>query len=117
AMGTISGVLSPYPEACVIYVIARTNTNTPSTSTSGNTHRMPLSFFPGVAGGFPKVESEPRPFSWIKHIMRPERLDYIGPQNPDDAEKNILHEHGIPIFSMYEVDQYGIGGLVELALA
>ncbi|KAG8685981.1 Arginase, catabolizes arginine to ornithine and urea, partial [Ceratobasidium sp. 423] len=115
AMRTISGMSSPYPDACIIYFGAHADIDTPSTSTSGNIHGMPLSFFLGIAGGIHKVVSGPQPFSRIKSILRPERLDYIGPQNPDEAEKNILREHGIRAYNMYEVDQYRIGCIVELA--
>ncbi|CAE6478460.1 unnamed protein product [Rhizoctonia solani] len=117
AMGTISGVLSAHPEACVVWVDAHADINTPSTSTSGNIHGMPVSFLLGIAGEVPKAESGPQPFSWIKPILRPERLVYIGLRDVDDGEKIILREHGIRAYSMHEVDRYGIGRVVELALA
>jgi len=34
----------------------------------------------------------------------------------DPEEKKILREHNIPAFSMYHVDKYGIGKVVEMAL-
>ncbi|KAF8681495.1 arginase family [Rhizoctonia solani] len=117
AMGTISGVLSAYPEACVVWVDAHADINTPSTSTSGNIHGMPLSFLLGIAGEVPRVESGPQPFEWIKPILRPDRLVYIGLRDVDNGEKQILREHGIRAYSMHEVDRYGIGRVVELALA
>ncbi|KAG8750262.1 Arginase, catabolizes arginine to ornithine and urea [Ceratobasidium sp. 423] len=83
---------------------------------SGNIHGMLLSFFLGI-GGVPKADSRPQPFSWIKPILRPKRLGYIGLRNPNDMKKNILREHGIRVYNLYEVDQYGIGCIVELALA
>ncbi|KAG8751991.1 Arginase, catabolizes arginine to ornithine and urea [Ceratobasidium sp. 423] len=116
AMGTISAVSSPYPDARIIYFGAHADIDTPSTSTSGNIHGMLLSFFLGV-GGIPKADSGPQPFSRIKPILRPERLDYIGLRNHNDVKKNILHEHGIQSYNMYEVDQDGIGRVVDLALA
>lgn len=116
-MGTISGVLDAHPEACVVWVDAHADINTPQTSTSGNIHGMPLSFLLGIAGEIPKAESGPQPFSWIKPVLRPDRLVYIGLRDVDDGEKKILREHNIRAFSMHEVDKYGIGRVVELALA
>lgn len=116
-MGTISGVLSAHPEACVVWVDAHADINTPQTSTSGNIHGMPLAFLLGIAGELPKAQSGPQPFSWIKPVLRPERLVYIGLRDVDEGEKKILREHKIRAFSMHEVDRFGIGRVVELALA
>lgn len=70
---------------------------------------MPLAFLLGIAG---EVEE----FSWIKPVLQANRLVYIGLRDVDNAEKRILKEHNIKAFSMHEVDRYGIGKVVELAL-
>jgi arginase len=41
---------------------------------------------------------------------------YIGLRDVDAAEKKILRENGIKAYSMHEVDKYGIGKVVEMAL-
>ena len=41
---------------------------------------------------------------------------YIGLRDVDEAERKILREHGILAFSMYHVDKYGIGGVMERTL-
>jgi arginase len=41
---------------------------------------------------------------------------YIGLRDVDPAEKKILKENGIKAYSMHEVDKYGIGKVVEMAL-
>ncbi|KIY61671.1 arginase [Cylindrobasidium torrendii FP15055 ss-10] len=110
AMGTISGTLSKYPDACVIWVDAHADINTPETTDSGNIHGMPVSFLLGLEGT--KIPE----FSWIKPLLTPDRLVYIGLRDIDDGEKKILKEHNIKAFSMHEVDKYGIGKVVELAL-
>jgi len=117
AMGTISGVMRAHPDAVVVWVDAHGDINTPQTSTSGNIHGMPVSFLLGIAGELPQVESGPQPFSWVKPVLRPDRLVYIGLRDVDDGEKKILREHNIRAYSMHEVDKYGIGRVVELALA
>ena len=80
-------------------------------TSSGNIHGMPLSFLLGIG----TIVDE---FSWIKPLPRllPERLVYIGLRDVDTAEKKILREHKIKAFSMHEVDKYGIGRVLEMAL-
>lgn len=41
---------------------------------------------------------------------------YIGLRDVDEGEKKILREHNIAAFSMYHIDKYGIGKVVEMAL-
>ncbi|KZT39231.1 Ureohydrolase [Sistotremastrum suecicum HHB10207 ss-3] len=109
AMGTISGTFSQYPDACVIWVDAHADINTIETTESGNIHGMPVSFLLGIGTSVPE-------FSWIKPVLRPERLVYIGLRDLDIGEKQLLKQHGIKAFSMHEVDKYGIGQVVEKAL-
>ena len=70
---------------------------------------MPVSFLLGIAGNEPE-------FAWVKPVLRANRLVYIGLRDVDAAEKRILKENGIKGFSMHEIDKYGIGKVVELAL-
>ncbi|GBE81712.1 Ureohydrolase [Sparassis latifolia] len=109
AMGTISGTLEQYPDACVIWVDAHADINTAETTDSGNIHGMPVSFLLGIG---PKVSE----FSWVKPLLKPSRLVYIGLRDVDAGEKRILKENGIRAFSMHEVDKYGIGRVVDMAL-
>ncbi|KAF8651454.1 hypothetical protein AX16_004753 [Volvariella volvacea WC 439] len=109
ALGTISGTLSKYPDACVVWVDAHADINTPESTESGNIHGMPNSFLMGLGSKIPE-------FSWVKPQLRPDRIVYIGLRDVDAAEKRILKENGIKAFSMHEVDRYGIGRVVEMAL-
>jgi arginase len=70
---------------------------------------MPVSFLLGLGPKFPA-------FGWVKPILAPSRLVYIGLRDVDAGEKRILKENGIKAFSMHEVDKYGIGKVVEMAL-
>ena len=75
----------------------------------GNIHGCPVSFLLGIG---PKVDE----FSWVKPVLKPHRIVYIGLRDVDQPERRILKEHGIKAFSMHEVDKYGIGKVVEMAL-
>ena len=70
---------------------------------------MPVSFLLGL--GEPVQE-----FDWIKPVLKPNRIVYIGLRDVDAGEKRILKNSGIKAFSMHEVDKYGIGKVVEMAL-
>lgn len=70
---------------------------------------MPVSFLLGIGS---KISE----FSWVRPALKPERLVYIGLRDVDAGEKRILRENNIKAFSMHEVDKYGIGRVVEMAL-
>lgn len=70
---------------------------------------MPVSFLAGLGEKVPE-------FAWIRPVLKPERIVYIGLRDVDAGEKRILKENKIKAFSMHEVDKYGIGKVVEMAL-
>ena len=72
---------------------------------------MPVSFLLGL-----KDSKAVQEFDWIKPVLKPNRIVYIGLRDVDNGERRILKEHGIKAFSMHEVDKYGIGRVVEMAL-
>ncbi|TFK30052.1 arginase [Coprinopsis marcescibilis] len=109
AMGTISGSLSHHPNTCVVWVDAHADINSIETTESGNIHGMPLSFLLGIGSSVPE-------FDWVKALLRTDSLVYIGLRDVDAGEKAILRQHNIKAFSMHEVDRYGIGKVVEMAL-
>jgi len=108
AMGTISGSLAVYPNVGIIWVDAHADINTPETTTSGNLHGMPLSFLTGIA-------SHPQ-FEWIQKKLDFSRICYIGLRDVDPGEKLILKKYNIRAYSMHEVDRYGIGKVMDMAL-
>ncbi|KAI8333951.1 arginase [Chlamydoabsidia padenii] len=109
ALATVSGIFRANPDACLIWVDAHADINTPELTESGNIHGCPLSFLTGISTNHPS-------FQWVKSLVKPDRLTYIGLRDVDDAEKKILQDFGIKAFSMHHVDKYGIGKVVEMAL-
>ena len=119
--------VSAYPDACLIWIDAHADINTIRSTDSGNLHGMPVSFLLGLndeesLAAFRSSQNEtdgtttPAPFSWIPPVLDPSRLVYIGLRDVDAGEKAILKENKIKAFSMHEVDKYGIGRVVEMAL-
>ncbi|GAA5798424.1 arginase [Helicostylum pulchrum] len=108
-LATVTGVLRAYPNACLIWVDAHADINTPASTDSGNIHGCPLSFLTGIADHHPD-------FEWVQPLLKTDRLTYIGLRDIDEGEKKIIRDLNIKAFSMHHVDKYGIGKVVDMAL-
>jgi len=94
----------------LIWVDAHGDMNTPSSSTSGNVHGMPLAALLGaepaelatIGGFWPKVD--------------PERTVLIGLRNLDDRERERVREARIHVFTMKDIDRSGIAEVMERAI-
>ncbi|KAG8907185.1 Arginase, catabolizes arginine to ornithine and urea [Tulasnella sp. 403] len=127
ALGTVGGTFAAYPDACLIWVDAHADINTIASTQSGNLHGMPVSFLMGLnsqqdlstmqsPAAVAQNPEEGAPFAWIVPRLDPSRLVYIGLRDVDAGEKKIIKENKIKAFSMHEVDKYGIGKVMEMAL-
>ena len=110
AIGSIGGALLSRPNLGVIWVDAHGDFNTPETSPSGNIHGMPLSFLAGLMKHY-SISS----FDWLKNFLSPEQLVLIGIRSLDAEEKILMKSWGVTVFSMTEIDRYGIGGVMDRA--
>ncbi len=111
AIGSIGGALMARPNLGVIWVDAHGDFNTPETSPSGNIHGMPLSFLTGLM----KKYALPG-FDWLRNHLSPNQLVLIGIRSIDSEERELMKSWGVNVFSMTEVDRYGIGGVMERTL-
>ena len=114
AMGTVSGVVSHHrkrdAEIGLMWVDAHADMNTPESSPSGNVHGMPLRVLLGqgpsslvdLGGTGPKV--------------RPEKVALIGIRDLDRREREVVAESGVHVFTMKEVDRYGMSEVAFRAL-
>src|SRR6476646_10008181 len=80
----------------------------PGTSPSGNVHGMPLAAALGAAGD--EFASDVYPTPSI------ERAALIGIRSLDPGERDLIHERGIRVFTMNEVDRHGMERAVTEAL-
>lgn len=57
-------------------------------------------------------------FEWLDSVpkLQPEQLVYIGLRDVDAAERDVIRSMGILAFTMHEIDHYGIGKVMEMAL-
>lgn len=117
AIGSLTGLLRVIPDMGIIWVDAHADLNTPATSSSGNMHGMPLGllldhpqetavdFF--TLPGFEFLIDGPR--------ISPDQIVYVGLRDIDPTERVWIKNLGIKAFTMYDIDHYGIGQVMDKA--
>jgi arginase len=114
-VGTVAGMLKVHPNLGVIWVDAHADINTPDTSLSGNIHGMPISFLSKTLYDATQLPG----FEWMKAVpaLNGNQLVYIGLRDVDQKERALIREMGATAYTMYDIDKYGIGKVMEMALA
>lgn len=110
ALGTVMGASRVLKKVGLIWIDAHGDFNTQHTTPSGNIHGMALAANVGIGnkdlvniGGFsPKV--------------LPENTVLIGARAIDRDEKRLIRESGIKVFTMNEVDRYGMEYVIRTAV-
>ena len=112
AIGTVSGVArsTSGERTGVIWVDAHADFNTPATSPSGNIHGMPLAALTGR--GHPDLVGIGGPGASIGA----EDVVIIGLRSVDLEEKYLLREAGVKVYTMKEIDAYGVARIVRGAI-
>ncbi|NLJ58413.1 MAG: arginase [Tissierellia bacterium] len=110
AIGTIAGVTQHKKNLGVIWFDAHGDINTEETSPSGNIHGMPAA----VSLGFGHERLTSIGGSYNK--LQPDKLVYIGCRDLDAGERKVLKELGITVFTMHEIDRYGMTQVIEKAI-
>ena len=114
AVGTVAGVAEHWraqgQAIGLLWIDAHADMNTPESTPSGNVHGMPLSACLGIGpelltglGGFsPKVVKD--------HVV------LLGIRDLDRREKEIVRRSGVHAYTMRDIDERGIGPILEEAL-
>ena len=110
AIGTVSGVARNFERTGLIWLDAHADFNTPETSPSGNIHGMPLSVLTG------RGHSDLVAIGGEGASVRSEDVVILGLRSVDMEERRLLKEAGIRVYTMKEVDAYGIASVVRRAL-
>jgi arginase len=117
ASGSITGVHAHNPDLAVIWVDAHGDCNTPESSESKNYHGMPLAH---VLGWFKTAVPG---FEWCdQHLSAcgplPEsQVALVGIRDLDREERAFVKQSGLNVFTMSDIDCFGIGQVMEMALA
>lgn len=113
-IGSIAGVAGwareSDAEVGLLWFDAHADMNTPQTTPSGNVHGMGLAVTLGM--GDPRLTELEGPAPKI----RPERTVLFGARDIDREERPTVRESGIRVFTMREIDEKGIGRVLDEAL-
>ncbi len=115
AVGTLAGLgswaKSKNKKVGCLWLDAHADMNTPETSPSGNVHGMPLAVSLGY-GAEPLTHLE-----GFAPKIAPENTALVGVRNLDPAEREVVRKSGITVFTMRDIDEQGLRGVMEKALA
>mmetsp|Transcript_81346 Transcript_81346/g.170072 ORF Transcript_81346/g.170072 Transcript_81346/m.170072 type:complete len:377 (+) Transcript_81346:134-1264(+) len=109
---TVTGMKAAHEDLCVIWIDAHADCNTPGTSPSGNYHGM------SAAHALGWIHPPLPGWEWMKqdHHIKESRMAFIGLRDVDVYERALLRDSGVAVFTMHEVDRWGIGRVVDMAL-
>jgi arginase len=110
AIGTLGGLASLYGPGGVVWFDAHGDLNTPKTSPSGNVHGMPLAAALGLATDAFTSEAWPLP------ALDPEHVALVGIRSLDEGERELVHELGIAVYTMSDLDRRGVEPVMREAL-
>ncbi len=110
AIGTIAGALQHKKNLGVIWFDAHGDMNTGETSPSGNIHGMPMAVSLGI--GHEKLTG----IGGIENKVDPRNVAFVGCRDLDPGERKVLKELGITVFTMHEIDKWGMTEVMEKAI-
>lgn len=115
AMGSVSAVADACRRAGrplrVLWLDAHSDFNTARVTPSGNLHGMPVACLCGLG---------PEPLVGLgEHTpaLSPAQVRQIGIRSVDPEEKRLIHEHGVDVYDMRYIDEYGMRRAMAAALA
>lgn len=115
AIGTQAGVATffhdRHQEVGCLWIDAHADMNTPETTPSGNVHGMP---FASTLGHGPDSLTQIGGFA---PKMRPEKCALIGIRDLDLRERQLVLDSGVNAFTMRQIDEQGMLGVMEKAIA
>ncbi|MDR3583879.1 MAG: arginase [Desulfosporosinus sp.] len=111
AAGSILGTQSVLGNIGVIWIDAHGDFNTRETTLSGNLHGMSLA----AAAGFGALEMVKFKAKDVNYV-NPKKIVLVGARDIDDQEAKLIKESGITVFTIADVDEYGIKEVMLRAL-
>ena len=108
AIGSLRGSARD-AEIGAVWFDAHGDFNTPTTSPSGNVHGMPLAAALGI-GEFAGVDWANAP------TLREENVVIVGLRSVDDAERRMLSDSDVTVYTMSDIDERGVRAVVDDAL-
>lgn len=95
----------------LIWIDAHADFNTDKSTPSGNIHGMPLAALCGLGDSrLTQLWDEPTP------VLDPRRVAVVAARELDPGEKRNLHEAGVMVMGMEQIDRQGMTAAVERAI-
>jgi arginase len=110
ALGTLGGLARARGPGGVLWIDAHADLNLPETSPSGNVHGMALAAALGL-GGDRFANGLPLP------SVDPTRVALVGVRSLDEGERELLGRLEARLFTMSDVDRFGVERAVRESLA
>jgi arginase len=111
ALGTLGGLARASGPGGVLWIDAHGDLNRPETSPSGNVHGMVLAAALGLVDE--GLDSE----SWALPAVDPNRVALVGVRSLDTAERALLHESNIRVYTMSDIDRIGVERAIRESLS
>jgi len=115
AVGTVSGVAESFRRngktLGLLWFDAHADFNTPEISPSGNVHGMPMAAIMGYG------PAELTKIFGFSPKIQPQHAVQIGIREVDPAERQLVKDSGIRVFTMKDIDRRGIGSVMDEALS
>ncbi|HUF39116.1 MAG TPA: arginase [Anaerolineales bacterium] len=113
SLGSVQGAVGRV-KLGLIWVDAHGDFNTHETTPSGNIHGMPLAALAGL--GHERLVCLDGPETDERAAVDPSRIAIVGARDLDEREKENLRGAGVKVFSMHEIDSYGINTVMQQAI-
>lgn len=110
AIGSIAGAVEAKGKLGCIWFDAHGDMNTPETSPSGNIHGMPLAVSIGL--GHPDLVN----LGGSGRKLDPNHVVIVGARSIDREERALIRKAGVHVFTMQDVDEMGIGVVMQRAI-
>jgi len=114
AMGSVAGAARFFRERGkrigLLWFDAHGDMNTPETTESGNVHGMPLAHLLG------KGDEELASIGGFKGKVLSSNTVLLGIRDLDEAEKKVIVESSVEVFTMKEIDRSGISRVIDQAI-
>jgi len=114
ALGSVAGISAHCrkhgKELGVIWIDAHADMNTEETTPSGNIHGMPMAALVGLGN------SRLTDFYGYSPKVKPENTALIGVRSIDRLERENIIRTGVQAYTMSEIDELGIHGIIHMIL-
>ncbi|MDP4092974.1 MAG: arginase [Bacillota bacterium] len=111
AVGSVLGTQSALKNTGIIWMDAHGDFNTRETTLSGNLHGMSLAAVTGAGSG-EMTGFKPEGINYVN----PDKVAIIGVRCLDRDEAKLLHKSGVHIFTMEDIDMYGMREVMKKAI-